>query len=159
MHRLVRSCVQIKELGITAKFLTGDGGCTTDTPKLAGESASGFCSLPGVPLEKLAGGAAFREKFKKRFNSDIQLYAPYLYDAVMVMADAMKRADSVESAKVVAALPKTDYPGVTAQIRFDEFGDPKGGMISLYEFKGATKDKTFVETISEADAAAAAKAK
>ena len=31
----------------------------------------------------------------------------------MVMAAAMKQADSVEPAKIVAALPKTDYAGVT----------------------------------------------
>ena len=67
---------QLKELGITAKFLTADGGCTTDTPKLAGDAAAGYCSLPGVPLEKMAGGVAFKEKFKKRFGYDIQLYAP-----------------------------------------------------------------------------------
>lgn len=143
---------QIKELGIDAKFLTADGGCTTDTPKLAGDGAVGYCSLPGLPLEKMANGPAFKDKFKKRFGYDIQLYAPYLYDATMVMAAAMKKADSIEPAKIVAALPQTDYAGVTAQIQFDAKGDPKGGLISLYQFQGKDKDKTIVETISVADA-------
>jgi len=143
---------QLKELGIQSKFLTADGGCTTDTPKLAGDGAVGYCTLPGIPLEKMAGGAAFKEKFKKRFGYDIQLYAPYLYDATMVMAAAMKKADSVEPAKIVAALPQTDYAGVTGRIQFDEKGDPKGGMISVYQFQGKDKEKLLVETISVADA-------
>ncbi len=52
-----------------------------------------------MPLDKMPGGPAFKDRFKAKFNADIQLYAPYVYDAVMVMVDAMKRADSAEPAK------------------------------------------------------------
>lgn len=137
---------QMKELGIKAKFLGGDGVCTADLPKNAGDAAEGsFCSLPGMPLEKLANGPAFKEKFTKKFNTDIQLYAPYVYDAVMVMADAMKRANSVEAAKFLPEIGKTKYEGVTALIEFDEKGDLKNGAISMYQYKGGKLE--YVETI------------
>jgi hypothetical protein len=48
---------QMKELGIKAKFLGGDGVCTPEFMKLGGEATEGnYCSLPGMPLEKLAKG-------------------------------------------------------------------------------------------------------
>ncbi|HRE19161.1 MAG TPA: branched-chain amino acid ABC transporter substrate-binding protein, partial [Rhodocyclaceae bacterium] len=137
---------QMKELGIKAKFLGGDGVCTADLPKNAGDAAEGsFCSLPGMPLEQLANGPAFKEKFAKKFNTDIQLYAPYVYDAVMVMVDAMKRANSVESAKFLPEIGKTKYEGVTATIEFDEKGDLKNGAVSIYQYKSGKRE--YVETI------------
>lgn len=127
---------QMKTLGLkTAKFLTGDGGCTPEFIKLGGAAAEGqYCSLPGVPLDKMPGGKEFGDKFTAKYGQ-IQLYAPYVYDAVMVAADAMKRANSVEAAKYLDAIGKTDYQGVTAKIQFDELGDLKGGSISLYQVK------------------------
>lgn len=137
---------QMKELGIKAKFLGGDGVCTPEFMKLGGEASEGnFCSLPGMPLEKLAKGPAFREKFTKKFNAEIQLYSPYVYDAVMVMADAMKRADSVEPAKFLPAIGQTRYDGVTALIEFDSVGDLKGGAISIYQYKSGKLE--YVETL------------
>jgi branched-chain amino acid transport system substrate-binding protein len=137
---------QMKELGIKAKFLGGDGVCTPEFMKLGGEATEGnYCSLPGMPLEKLAKGPEFREKFTKKFGAEIQLYAPYVYDAVMVMADSMKRANSVESAKFLPEIGKTNYDGVTAMIEFDQLGDLKGGAISIYQYKAGKLE--YVETL------------
>ena len=147
---------QMKELGIKAKFLGGDGVCTPEFMKLGGEATEGhYCSLPGMPLEKLAKGPEFKEKFVKKFGAEIQLYAPYVYDAVMVMADSMKRADSVDPVKFLPEIGKTNYDGLTAQIGFDEFGDLKGGAISIYQYKGGKLD--YVRTLG-GDPVAAAKA-
>ncbi len=127
---------QMKSLGLKAAFLTGDGGCTPEFIKLAGEASEGqYCSLPGVPLDQMPGGKAFNDAFSAKYGQ-IQLYAPYVYDAVMVMVDAMKRAGSVDAAKYLPEIGKTDYQGVTAKIQFDEKGDLKGGAISLYQVKG-----------------------
>ena len=137
---------QMKELGIKAKFLGGDGVCTPEFMKLGGEASEGnYCSLPGMPLEKLAKGPEFKDKFTKKFNAEIQLYSPYVYDAVMVMADSMKRANSVDPAKYLPEVGKTKYDGVTALIEFDEFGDLKGGAISIYQYKGGKLE--YVETL------------
>ena len=127
---------QMKELGVAARLLMGDGGCTTEFVKNAGEAADGhYCSLPGIPYEKMPGGPKFIERFKAKYG-DIQLYAPYAYDAVMVIVEAIKRAQSAEPAKILTELPKTDYQGVTTRIQFDANGDLKDGAISLYVAKG-----------------------
>ena len=151
---------QMKELGLKAKFLGGDGVCTPEFMKLGGPATEGhYCSMPGVPLEKMAKGPDFKDKFTKKFNTEIQLYAPNVYDAVMVMVDSMKRANSVEPAKYLEAVGKTSYEGVTAKIEFDDKGDLKGGAISIYQYKGGkleyvdTLGGGVVEAVKEAAAA------
>jgi branched-chain amino acid transport system substrate-binding protein len=125
--------------------------------KLGGPATDGhYCSMPGVPLEKMAKGPDFKEKFTKKYNAEIQLYAPNVYDAVMVMVDSMKRANSVEPAKYLPEVGKTSYEGVTAKIAFDEKGDLKGGAISLYQFKAGKLE--YVETLGGGVAEAVADA-
>ena len=53
----------------------------------------------------------------------------------MVVADSMKRANSVEPAKYLPEVGKTNYQGVTAAVQFDDKGDLKEGAISLYQVK------------------------
>ncbi len=66
----------------------------------------------------------------------MQIYSPYSYDAVYVIAEAIKRAGGPDKAKIVAEVAKTDHNGVTGQIRFDEKGDVKDGAISMFVVKG-----------------------
>ena len=124
---------QIKNLGVTDNFLGGDGIQTRQFTVLSGAEGEGvYASSPGLPLEQMAGGSEFRDKYKQVYREDIQLYAPYAYDATSVMIDAMKRANSVDPATYSPLLRGADFLGVTGRIRFDERGDLKGGSISLY---------------------------
>lgn len=126
---------QLKQLGIHAQLLGGDGMQTPAFINLANSDAEGaIASNPGLPLDSMPGGKAFKEKFNARFG-EIQNYAPYAYDAVYVMVQAMKRANSSDPAKYLAELPKTDYQGVTGHIRFDSKGDLTNGAVTLYQVK------------------------
>lgn len=142
--------VQMKRLGIASTFLLADGGCTPGFISAAGAASDGqYCSLPGVPVVQMPRGADFEKRYRARFNNaEIQLYAPNAYDSVMVLVEAMKRAQSVEPAKIVAELPKTDYPGVTTRVRFDANGDIENGAISFY--KVVDGKLAFQETIGGA---------
>jgi len=100
---------QMQTLGLKAQFLGGDGIHTAEFMKLAGAAAEGVtASLPGVPLEQMPHGADFKQKFEGKYGK-IQLYAPYCYDAMMVMAEAMQRANSIEPAKYLPEMAKTNY--------------------------------------------------
>jgi len=48
----------------------------------------------------------------------------------------MKRAQSAEPAKILAAMPATDHQGVLGETQFDAKGDLKHGVISLYKYVG-----------------------
>ncbi|OGB22213.1 MAG: branched chain amino acid ABC transporter substrate-binding protein [Burkholderiales bacterium RIFCSPLOWO2_02_FULL_57_36] len=139
---------QMKQLGIDAKFMGGDGICTTELIKLAGDGlrdnqvvcaeAGGVTGAQEKDMEK------FVERYKKRFNMDVQLYAPYVYDAVMVMATAMQKAGSAEPKKYLPELAKIKYDGVTGLIAFDSKGDIKDGSLTLFTYKEGKKEKIAV---------------
>jgi branched-chain amino acid transport system substrate-binding protein len=139
---------QMKQLGINAKFMGGDGLCTTALAKLAGDGMSDnqvICAeAGGVTGAKEKEFEQFYARYKKRFNLDVQLYAPYVYDAVMTMAAAMQKAGSAEPAKYLPELAKIRYDGVTGPIVFDAQGDIKDGSLTLYTYKGGKKEKLAV---------------
>ena len=127
---------QMAQLGIKAKFMGGDGIQTPNFIKLGGDAAEGtMASIPGLPKEQMPGGKAFLEKFKSKFNAEVELYAPMGYDAVMVLIDAMKRAGSTDPAKFLPEIGKTRYQGVIGPIAFDDKGDLVNGPITIYVVK------------------------
>ncbi|WP_423191515.1 branched-chain amino acid ABC transporter substrate-binding protein [Burkholderia contaminans] len=131
---------QAKQLGLRAKLFAGDGVCTEKLADLAGTATDNVvCSEAGASLEKMPGGAAFKAKYEKRFGQPIQIYAPFTYDTVYILVDAMKRANSTEPAKILAEMPRTHYSGVIGTTSFDSKGDLQHGVISLYEYKGGKK--------------------
>lgn len=128
---------QMSELGIKAKFIGGDGMQTPNFIKLAGDAAEGvMASIPGLPKDQMPGGKAFLEKYKAKFNTEVELFAPMGYDAVFVFVEAMKRAGSSDPAKFLPEIGKTDYKGVIGPIAFDDKGDLKNGPITIYVVKG-----------------------
>lgn len=127
---------QIQQLGIKATLLGGDGSCSPEFVKLADKAAGILkCSMAGEAVERLGKGEDFKARYKAKFASEVQLYSPYSYDAVYVIAEAIKKAGKPDRAAVAAALPSVTHSGVTGEIAFDEKGDIKGGAISLYEVR------------------------
>jgi branched-chain amino acid transport system substrate-binding protein len=136
---------QMKALGIQAVFMGGDGMCTDALGRLAGDGLGEgkvYCAEAGGvkgPQEKVMED--FRARYKKKFNMDVQLYAPYVYDSVMVMAKAMQDAKSADSAKYLPVLKNIKYEGVTGTIQFDANGDIKDGALTLFTYKGGKRTK------------------
>ena len=144
---------QMKRLGLSAQFLGGDGVQTTEFLHLAGADGEGVtASNPGVPLAGMPGGVAFQQKFNAKYGK-IQNYAPYAYDAVNVMIDAMRRADSADPAKYLAQLGKTSFTGVTGNIQFDAKGDLTNGNVTLYQVKNGKWEP--LETVKNTEPAPA----
>ena len=139
---------QVKQLGLNVKFMGGDGLCTGELAKLAGDAVGEdmvYCAEAGgvdgefkEPLEK------FKADFKAKNGVDVQIYAPYVYDAVQVLADSMVRAGSSDPAKYLPEVGKTNYKGVTGPIAFDEKGDIKNGALTLYTYKGGQRTQIAV---------------
>ncbi|MEA3118840.1 MAG: branched-chain amino acid transport system substrate-binding protein [Paraburkholderia sp.] len=126
---------QMKTLGIKAPLMGGEMVHTPTFISIAGDAANGtIASLAGLPLDKMPGGNDYVEKYKKRFNDDVQTYSPYAYDGAMAMFDAMKKANSTDPAKYLPFLAKTDLKGVTTtNLAYDSKGDLKNGGITLYK--------------------------
>ncbi|AMO93259.1 receptor ligand binding region family protein [Collimonas fungivorans] len=131
---------QARQLGVRATIVGGDGICTEKLAELAGSAAEKVvCSEAGLPIEKMSGGNEFQAKFVKRFGKPVQAYAPYNYDAVYVIVDAMKRANSVNKEKILAVMPATKFRGITGDISFDGKGDLSHGTISMLTYIAGKK--------------------
>ncbi|HZR68643.1 MAG TPA: branched-chain amino acid ABC transporter substrate-binding protein [Burkholderiales bacterium] len=128
---------QMRGLGIEAQFVGADGIQSTELFKLGGNAVEGtLASFPGLPLERMPQDASFGERYRKKWNQDVVLYAPQGYDAFNVFVEAMKRAGSTDPAKFLPEVAKTDYNGITGPIRFDEKGDLKDGPITIFKAVG-----------------------
>ncbi|HZG21695.1 MAG TPA: branched-chain amino acid ABC transporter substrate-binding protein [Herbaspirillum sp.] len=134
---------QMDQLGVSAKFMGGDGICTTELPNLAGPGLKDnevVCAEAGGVTE--AGKKAlddFKAAYKKKFNQDVVIYAPYTYDALMTLADAMQKAGSSDPKVYLPVLAKIHHKGVTGEIAFDSKGDILNGTLTLYTYKGGKR--------------------
>jgi len=139
---------QLKQLGMNVKFMGGDGICSPKLAELAGGAMSDgqvVCAeAGGITPDKEPGMKAWREKFKKAYGTEVQIYAPYVYDATMVMAAAMQKAGSADPKKYLAELAKINHEGVTGKISFDNKGDIKGGNLTLFTYKDGKRDQIAV---------------
>src|SRR5687767_8695567 len=126
---------QGRELGIKAVFAFGDGACTGEMAKLAGQAAEGLiCSQAGLPPE--AASKKFLDAYKKKFNVDPIIYAPFTYDAANLLIAAMQKAGSAEPAKYLPELAKISHDGATGKIEFDAKGDRKDAEMTIFTMKG-----------------------
>ncbi len=131
---------QARELGIGAKIVGGDGMCTDKVAELAGAAVVNIiCSEAGMALSKMPKGADFDKAYQARFKTGVQIYAPFTYDSVYVIVDAMKRANSTDPKAILAQMPATNYPGLIGTVAFDQKGDMKEGIITLYDYKDKKK--------------------
>lgn len=140
---------QMQQLGIGAKFMGGDGICTGELPGLAGSALSDrsvICAeAGGITPEYAAGMDNFKKRFKEKYGQDVVIYAPYAYDAVMILVDAMKRAGSSDPARYLPYLKNTDYKGVIGETRFDSKGDLKDAALTLYTYKDGKRESLGVQ--------------
>ncbi|MEX3634135.1 branched-chain amino acid ABC transporter substrate-binding protein [Paraburkholderia sp. BR14320] len=115
--------------------LVGSAIETEKFVQLAGPAAAdGTVSAEsGQPLEKMANGKVFADKFKK--YGAVVLYAPYAYDATWALINSMKLADSTAPADYLPAMKKVAFDGVTGKIAFDPKGDLRAAAVTLYEVR------------------------
>ncbi|WP_157670550.1 branched-chain amino acid ABC transporter substrate-binding protein [Chitinibacter sp. GC72] len=127
---------QSKKLGLTAIVMGADGTKSPEFLKLAGADAEGtFGSSAGQSVDQMPGGKEFKDKFKAKFGVEVQVYAPYSYDATKLMLAAMKQAGSADPAKYLPVLAKIEHQGLTGPISFDEKGDVKNAAVGVYTVK------------------------
>ncbi|HZZ94120.1 MAG TPA: branched-chain amino acid ABC transporter substrate-binding protein [Usitatibacter sp.] len=124
---------QARELGIKAVFAFGDGACTDEMSKLAGQAAENMvCSQAGLPRE--AADPEFVKAFTAKYG-EIKQYAPYFYDGTLAMIEAMKKANSTDPAKFAPELFNVSFKGATGTVQFDQKGDRKDAEMTIFKMQ------------------------
>jgi branched-chain amino acid transport system substrate-binding protein len=116
------SVKQIREAGITLPIVSGDGFdtdlvATTPGPELADDVYFSTHTYRGDDRPEVT---AFVEDYKTEYGIEPEnAFAPLGYDAMMLVVDAIKRADSAEPDAIRDALEKTrGFKAVTGEISY-----------------------------------------
>ncbi len=129
---------QMKQLNVQGLLLGGDGICTNEVVPLGAGQLEGryYCAQGGKALDTLPGGPAFRERFRKKFNDDVDAYAPAFYVATMAAARAMQAAGTDNPAKVTQALKSLRFDSILGPVQFDATGEWVGAPVTIYQIAG-----------------------
>lgn len=117
---------QARELGINIPMGGGDGWDSPDLVKIAGESALNkiyFSNHYSVD-SKNPLSMAYVKEYTATYNMPPDALAALGYDAAIIMVEAIKKAKSVEPAKVRDAMAKLKVAGVCGVVTFDKNRNP-----------------------------------
>ena len=113
---------QARTLGIKVPLLGGDGWDSPKLAEIAGSSLDGcYFSTHFSPKAESPKVQDFVKKYTAKYKAAPDGMAPLGYDAMMILADAIKTAGSTDGAKVRDALTNVkNYEAVTGNISIDE---------------------------------------
>jgi branched-chain amino acid transport system substrate-binding protein len=93
-----------------------------------------FLTSSFAEVSEFTGGREFAAKFRDAYQSEPVWAAHYAYDAVFVLADTIRRIESVDPAALRAKLAVVDaIAPVTTTMRFNAEGEQRYGAISVYQ--------------------------
>lgn len=109
---------QARELGITVPLMGGDGWDSASLTEVGGEALNN-CYFSNhfstQDTNKLIQD--FLSKYQAKYGNVPDAMAALGYDSAMILADAIKRAGSLDKTKIRDAIAQTkDYPGITGKI-------------------------------------------
>ncbi len=113
---------QARELGITAKFLGGDGWDSPETAQIGGAAVEGaYFSNHYSAEDPNPVVQNYVAKFKAKYNAEPDGMGVLGYDAANVLFDAMKRAGTTDGPALRDAIAATKgFEGVSGIINIDE---------------------------------------
>jgi len=123
---------QMRDQGLNAVFMSGDGIASDEFAAIAGPGAEGTLMTFGPDPQQLPEAKAIIEKFEAREYKP-EAYTLYSYAAVQIIKQAIEATQSVDP-KTVAAYMRTGVPfkTVIGDISFDEKGDIKQVAYVMY---------------------------
>jgi len=137
---------QARQFGITVPFIGGDGWDSPELISVGGPAMEGcyfsnhFSNQSTDPQV-----VAFVNAYRKKYNENPDAMVALGYDALRLLADAMKRAGTSDPAKVNTAIAATkDFQGVTGKITLDEHRNPNKPAVMLQVKDGKF---SYVETV------------
>ncbi|CAM3516926.1 ABC transporter substrate-binding protein [Hydrogenibacillus schlegelii] len=128
---------QARELGYTGPIVGGDGWDSPTLLELAGKEAlnNTFFTNHYSSEDPDPAVQAFVKAYKDKFGKTPDGFAALGYDAMYLLADAIKRAGSSDPEKIAQALAETkDLQLVTGKISIDENHNPVKAA-AIIEFK------------------------
>lgn len=150
----------LRQVGLKVPFL-GTDAMKTAFPLGGGDpNAEAYHTYSGADFRRLPAAAAFRQAYIARYPED-STYSPEAYDAIMIVAEALRRAGEPDRRRVLAEVRGLrDYQGVSGLVNFSPTGERVGAPISFYHVVKTEQGRmmeylgTTLELLPETEAAA-----
>lgn len=127
---------EVRRLGLNIPVFCGEGVTGNELIEMIGIDAEDtvYCSTydPNVNTPETVN---FKKKFKNRYKIDPDSMAVQGYDTLMLLASAMKKANSTVPDEIADSLRGINYKGLMGPISFNKDGSLKDGKVVLKKIK------------------------
>jgi branched-chain amino acid transport system substrate-binding protein len=131
---------QMKQLGVDVKWVGSPSITAVDSRNLAGDALYGTFAVADFHVDASPASKAFATAYKAKYNQEPDFYAAWTYDAIIVFAEAMKKAPDLKGESLrKAILSIKKLPGAESEYNFDENGDGLDSYHVVQNDKGAIK--------------------
>ncbi len=113
---------QMKDQGLKAPIVSGDALVTNEYWSITGAAGEGTMMTFGPDPREMPAAKGVVEKFRKA-GYEPEGYTLYTYAALQIYAEAVRKANSTDIAKVTPILHQGQYSTVIGPIGFDSKGD------------------------------------
>ncbi|WP_216320397.1 branched-chain amino acid ABC transporter substrate-binding protein [Deinococcus aestuarii] len=135
---------QLRDAGVTAPVVGGDGLDSLELLKIAGPGAeSVYFTTGAAPVEALPAAKTFAATYRKAFGQPAQGFAVYGYDAAKVVLQGILNAAKANGnkaptrAQVESAIRKGNFTGLlSGQASFNSVGDRKAATLYVMRVGG-----------------------
>ncbi|MFF4405441.1 branched-chain amino acid ABC transporter substrate-binding protein [Streptomyces sp. NPDC001262] len=137
---------QVKKAGARIPLMGGDAIYDPGFINASSENKDGdLATSVGYPVEQLDSAKAFVKNYKDAgYKDPYAAYGGYAYDAAWALVQAVKqtvgdndgKVPSDARGKIVDALSKVSFDGVTGHVSFDQYGDNTNKQLTVYQVTG-----------------------
>jgi ABC-type branched-subunit amino acid transport system substrate-binding protein len=127
---------EAKQLGLKFTMMGGDANNDPTLIKTAGSAASGAMMTTAPLAQFLSSAKGYVDAYQSAYGASPGPYSTYEYDAVGVVAQAIRNAHSTTPGKITAALKSISYKGISGDFHFDSAGDRKPANYIIITVKG-----------------------
>lgn len=114
-------------------ILGGDTIKTTDMLKGTEMVNAIYATSPVLDAKEFTNGKLFLANYQEAFKKEPAYGGHYTYDAMYILAGAMRHADSVDPKKITETLRTFDgYAPVTSAMKWDSAGEQRYGVVGVY---------------------------
>jgi branched-chain amino acid transport system substrate-binding protein len=130
---------QARDLDFKGTLMAGATYANKNFISRVGPAGEGMYAFEqGVILDQLPQGRVFHTQFHAKYGSDPIGFAPFAYNDVWVIVNAMKAANSTDPRVFGDAIGKLSFDGVLGPISFNQFGDLKSPKTTLFKVENGT---------------------
>lgn len=126
---------QMRQLGITADFVSGDGVIDPEFIKIGGDATEGTFLSFGPSAEEIPTAKRVIETYQSRFG-EIGPYSLYSYDAANILLTSINKSQTLDGKKIAEEIHNLKYEGALGTIEFDKKGDVKVAPYIFWVVKG-----------------------